>query len=420
MLPVITLLLAAPLTASALPQLSDTIVKVVSAPLHRGVATAIEEISIGDRGRAPDYDLTSVTDIAVAENGSLLILDAPLMATPRVRLFDRAGQFIRNVGGEGRGIGQFEMPAALASMPDGRFLLYDMRFGRFNVYSVSGDPVDTWSIGPRRVLRGAPGIMSVDSAGMIALRTSFPSLEKRQLGCFKAEQSILLIRNGIVVETLNPPELPDLCIGVGKKADRGTYTQGFGIAMPYFPFATWRYSPQGFFVTAISDRYALDLLPPENEADTLPNGSPRRSILSIRMNAPPVAISVEERKDQKAHVEAQLASFAGHQEGDVLETPAYKPFFNWIYTADDGRIWVWIHAPSERHAVVKRADETVAPLQWREPTLLDVFERNGTYVGRVRVPDNLRIVRLSGDLLWGVIRDEAGNQVVKRYRAMWE
>ena len=190
--------------------------------------------------------------------------------------------------------------------------------------------------------------------------------------------------------------------------------------MPYFPFATWRYSPQGFFVTAISDRYALDLLPPENEADTLPNGSPRRSILSIRMNAPPVAISVEERKHQKAHVEAQLASFAGQQEGDVLETPAYKPLFNWIYTADDGRIWVWIHAPSERHAVVKRADETVAPLQWREPTLLDVFERNGTYVGRVRVPDNLRIVRLRGDLLWGVIRDEAGNQVVKRYRAVWE
>jgi len=131
-----------------------------------------------------------------------------------------------------------------------------------------------------------------------------------------------------------------------------------------------------------------------------------------------VKVTALERADQKAHIAKQLASLRGTQHGRVLDTPPVKPFFQWIYVADDGRIWVKIHTKSER-SPERLTDDSIPPLRWREPNVMDVFEPTGTYIGRVRMPDDVRIIRLRQDRIWAVVRDEFDVEYVKRYRVNW-
>ena len=58
-------------------------------------------------------------------------------------------------------------------------------------------------------------------------------------------------------------------------------------------------------------------------------------------------------------------------------------------------------------------------IAWTEPTVYDVFEPDGTYVGQVSIPDGVWVVATAGDTVWAVTHDEFDIPYVHRYRIAW-
>src|SRR5688572_11404822 len=59
--------------ARPLAQQADTVVRVAGAPRHAGIATLVEEISIGVVDGAEEYTFGDVTDVAVGKDGSIYV-----------------------------------------------------------------------------------------------------------------------------------------------------------------------------------------------------------------------------------------------------------------------------------------------------------------------------------------------------------
>jgi len=76
-------------------------------------------IDMGDS----NYVFGTISDVALTTNGNIVILD---MQKPSISIFTPDGVFIRNVGRQGSGPGEFLYPAAIASRPEGGFVVSDL------------------------------------------------------------------------------------------------------------------------------------------------------------------------------------------------------------------------------------------------------------------------------------------------------
>jgi hypothetical protein len=81
----------------------------------------------------------------------------------------------------------------------------------------------------------------------------------------------------------------------------------------------------------------------------------------------------------------------------------------------DGRIWVNLYQPAERREPVD-SEELRPQEEWPEPTVYDVFEPDGRYLGAVRVPRETTIHVMRGDYVWGVTRDSLDVQYIERFK----
>ena len=55
-------------------------------------------------------------------------------------------------------------------------------------------------------------------------------------------------------------------------------------------------------------------------------------------------------------------------------------------------------------------------LSTREPLVFDVFEDDGRFVGRVKLPPRTRLLRSRGNEAWGTVRDADDVDYAVRFR----
>lgn len=348
--------------------------------------TLVEELRIGEEGGSDEYAFARVQELVVGGDGRIVVYDGPMKS---LRQYDSTGRFVRHIGGEGAGPGEFRDVLAMTMLPDDRLLVRDPRLGRINVYDATGEPGGAWPLPSGLFTANA---LRSDSAGRsyAIVLTGEPNLDEPwPMGYARFDA------DGRLLDTLPVPTHPQETVG----------------AATYEPRAFTVVHPGGGLVTAFSDRYAVHV--PRAE------GGVMRGVMRIeRPGLPVVPVEGAERQEIDERFQALRRSNPMMRAPEPRPTPAGKAAFRQIAVAHDGRVWVRPHVPSLRRETP--VDTTLPPERrpssWYEPVVWDVFEADGEYLGRVHPPPRASLYAMRGDQVWGTIVDENDVPYVVRWR----
>jgi len=273
----------------------------------------------------------------------------------------------------------------LSVLSDGRIVLLDPRNSRFNVYTSDGTLIEHW---PRAGGLFTARAMYVDKADHVYTRIPAGLI---QPGSPMPPIGLLhLSPKGEVLDTILAPSFPGEPTGMG------------GLMSPA---KIWDLHPDGYPIVGVSDRYVIELRKPEGT-------------VRIEKAAERIAVSAEEKAEHES-LAAQMATRYGTRAPAMSGLPDIKPFFRAIYAGDDGTIWVRLYREAVRRDPPPGSGTGPnAPPQrlWVEPTVFDVFEADGTYLGEVRVPLGTTLHTYSRGRLWATREGEQGEILVTRLR----
>ena len=390
---------------------ADTVVRVAQQPAHKGVATLVEEMSIGVADGAEEYMLGEVADIALGRDGSIYVFDRQ---APVVRQYDANGRFIRSIGRSGAGPGEYRSTSGIATMRDGRLLLWDTGNWRINVYGTGGEPLTQW-LTPSGSSGSSVATYSrallVDTSGLVITRRII--IIPRE---FRNRPTVWLRyrADGTLVDTLRAPAAPREVPTLMASAGNATAST----ELPFAPKRLVALSPLGYFVAGYPDRYAFEI----HEA-----GKP---VVSVRRDVKAEPVSRTERAEARRNVEESLRRTDPAWSWAGPDIPEVKPLYSDLQVGLDGRIWIAL-VPEVTPRVgntsssfgvgnpgVRRPPAQANRVPPR-PALYDVFEPDGRYLGRVEVPAGVSSVVRRGDQVWGVAFDADDVPRIKRYRIAW-
>jgi hypothetical protein len=189
--------------------------------------------------------------------------------------------------------------------------------------------------------------------------------------------------------------------------------------VPFSPTYQWTFSPLGYFIAGVSNRYAVDLHRPDG------------TVLRIGRDIEPIAVSSEESADAETRTTASMRRTEPDWKWNGPGIPDVKPAYRRIFAGQDGRIWVQLSMPGEEVPVTEEEERTartsgpgriggrMPSARFVEPVVFDVFEPDGRYIGQVRAPRGFSLNPqpiARGDYVWAVFRDELDVNYVARFK----
>jgi hypothetical protein len=405
-----------------------TVMRTVAGSAWGGPATLVERARITADPADTVDGLTSVTALTSGPNGDVYVVDGE---RPAVRLYDRDGRHVRAFVVPLGEPGHYSQPNGVAVLSDGRVVIRDPRRSQLVVYSPRGTYLERW---PHQPGVYSPIPLISDAEDRLYTRIVFNPTEPRE------EWREGLMRygsDGSIEDTIPDPEIDYVPPSMVVEVPGGDPVK---FPIPLTPRAYWTRTPAGDVVTAISDRYALDVVKPDG------------SIVRIEREYEPVPASREERFTLYRDIDkrARQIDYRWTWRGPII--PEEKPPFKGLFADADGRIWIQLHqtaeltgefaasaeasdtAASEAGSGAAAAPDTTAdpdaaavpeaedPLptvrDWREPIVFDVFEPDGRYLGQVSAPPGFRtqpLPSIRGNTVWAAVSDHGGVPDVVRF-----
>jgi hypothetical protein len=349
-------------------------------------ASLVEEVAIGELEGAAEYQFGAVGAIAVDADGGVYVFDGQV---PALRYYGADGRFVRQLGREGEGPGEYkDMALGLAiRRGDGRVVMRDPRNGRLNVYDPDGSPSDSWPVASGLYTGQATALDDADEMYLKILAGQPEPGKPWPIALLHLDAQ------GAIRDTIVPPTLAD-----EPPAPNGW----FSVAK------LWAVARDGGVLVGVNDRYVIKHYRRDG------------TVLRIVRDGPRPRVLPEEQAEYEARdawTRKNQGQFATPERSPV---PDRKPVFKEIASGEDGRIWVRRYEEAVKGEPMQspqRAGGEVPPaLTWREPTVYDVFESDGAFLGSLRVPRGTTLSVFRGDRVWGVRRGEFGEAYVVRYR----
>jgi hypothetical protein len=365
--------------------IGDTIVvRTLGGSVWGRPATLVEELSIGALEGEDEVTFGYVQELAPDPEGGVYVFDAN---APALRHFDASGRYLRTLGREGAGPGEYGKESlGIALRRDGRIVFRDASNQRVIVYDPDGTPVAHWPVVSGLYTSKA---LTVDTADHVFVRDmlEFPKPNQPwKVGLLHFDPE------GAFVDTIPSPPF----------AGEPTHDDGG----PFTPRKLWALNRFGDMIVGVGSRLAFEV---------------RRSdgkVVRVEKPHDPVAVHPEERAEWEALFEWQRKR-AGAGAFDVGPSiPDAKPAFQEIYAGERGRIWVQRHTAAVKVEAEARKARPGGPppITWEEPAVFDVFDRDGTYLGEVHAPPRTTLMAFRGDTVWGVRRGEFDEPYVVRFR----
>lgn len=385
---------------AAIDTVGDTvIVRTVSGQVWDSDRRLVSEVSIGVLDGDAEYQFGNVRAFDVDRLGQMYVYDAHV---PVVRVYGPDGTWLRDIGREGEGPGEYKQPdSGLSILPDGRVAIRDPGNGRITLYTPDGEYDGFYRITGSFNTSSA---MIADTSGTLAT----PIVTNLGTSVFEWKAGHARYYVDGTVDTVETPDLGYAEARISAEREGSMSVN----SVPFSPQQVDAYSPFGYYIVGVNEDYAFDLLRPEGV---------------LRISKPYESVPVhpgEAAVEREAAIDNFRRNYPGWKwNGPPI--PDSKPAFQELYPAADGRIWVRVPAPSERYmdAEEQRAEEerlgrAVNP--FREPVRFEVFESTGEYLGRVTAPEGFAgrwpspVFR--GDTVWAIVRDEYDVQRLNRFR----
>ena len=351
-----------------------------------GRADLVEDLRIGVLEGPDEYIFGRVGHLAVGADGSIYVADAQLGS---IRQYDAAGHFVRTIGSQGQGPGEYSRILGMKMLHDGTLAVLDAPH-KIILYSRGGAYQRDFRV-PSTLY--ASRMLEYDVAGNLYTRATEGDIARGT-----ADWPFILIKMSPQGEVQDRIALP--------KEERSgeSFVLHTSDGPVWYPTVSTRHawSPLGYLVVGRNDDYAFELRRTDEP-------------LRVEREVDPVPLADGERDMWRAW--ASHMERGAREQGRATTYPTVsdvKPVYKDLYVGEDGRIWVHRHVAAEKRDLPPRAPGDDRPLlDWREPTTFDVFDPDGTFLGTVVVPQNTIIYVWNGRQLWGVQTGDAGEQVVR-------
>ncbi len=348
-------------------------------------------LQLGQLDGPPEYAFGSWISVAPAADGSFYVCDA---VDVTIRLYDATGVFVRAVGRQGAGPGEYRdcMPMVVAA--DGTLSVSDAANGR--IARFAGDGVALPMI-PAVTAGGLGGddTFRLDARGQYWRRAqgAAPGAQERDHPAYW----VLIDSLGRQVDSVHVP------------TPGGSAGRGFGLS-----------TSEGMYLAQPADSvHALG-------ADgTIALASPARyHVLLVQPDSARPEITRE--LDALAFEPAELAEWNAWRDFFASMSSQFppapmrdrKPVLRGLRMDDLGRLWVHVHVRAEQRPIPPRPAGDPRPLlTWRERNTYDLFDgRSGAFIGRVAFPYDTQLLASQGDLVWLREEGESGELLIGVYR----
>jgi hypothetical protein len=373
----------------------DTVVVHSAAPLIAETGSLRPVATYGEFEGDPDLEFTAITAFDVARNGDVVVYDMER----EIKLIDRDGSFGGVVARAGQGPGEIGFTRSLRVDELGGVYAVDLGNARIAYYGPDGsfESVRRPSSIPRY---GEDGLL-VEPDGDVWVGHHPPHVET-PIGFPRAAYVRLDWERGLVDTVRVPASYAVDCDLRSSRAHRNGFWEDK--REPFNPKTKWARGSDGRVAFGCPVEYQFDVVHPDGE------------VLRVSRAWDPIVV------DDDA---ADFMVFAG-----VAPIPRTKPAYARIILPEDGRIWVWPEQPTARVELTAEQRERWGMTErWEISTqgAFDVFEADGTWLGQVEVPENVRYsgyptappVVIRGDSVWAVSYDEFGVNYVTKHVVEW-
>ena len=304
------------------------------------------ELTIDETSLPKDVFLEMVSYLAFDSLGNVYIVDSQ---AKNIKKFDAAGKFIKAIGRQGQGPGEFAYPY-LGAVTQDRLIVWDFMSQRFPLFSLDGEFIKAVQHSREN---GSPKGMKALPDGNIVLE-----LEKTNFQDFNKPQDCLI--------WIYSPEMMPVKILYTHPVLRNKYMRIenslTNIPQPFSPSVHWEVLAGGNLVIGFSDKYELEIYSP---------GSGKTALFTRPFE--PVKVTDE---DKKAFFDGMSYSRGGTVSRGApdhivknTEFPRNKPAFDRVLTDPEGNIL--LHLPR-----ASKEDES---------RLFDAFAPDGKFIATVRI-----------------------------------
>lgn len=337
----------------------------------------VEEFRIDNPEDIDEFYFSSVNQIAVGNNGNIFVGDALL---PTISMFDEGGTFIKTIGKEGRGPGEYLTVGGLETLSDGRIVLWDQRNSRVNYYSSDGEYISSQSFG---IGHYSEKVFEIGLDDNFFFKKGVFDPEKREI---KEMTWIEYSQSGEVLDTLYIPR--------EAWADKKTYVvfSNSGNEYPFTETNVTAVHPSGFLVTGYNAEYIIK-----------------------RLNADLSEVFYERDIEKEEVKQEEIPQWEKFNRGYGVQNtiPDSKPYFKSIKIDAEGRVWRYVEA--QQTDFLNYNNQRYEKGWWEQPTF-DVFLENGEFYGTVKLPYKAWFMDAKGENVWALHTNEKGVETVVQYK----
>jgi len=343
------------------------------------VLQAVEEIRIGQLEGESEYVFGAISYVAAGKNGEIFVADYQV---PVVRMYDNEGTFVRNVGGRGRGPGEYTGISGMRSFPDGRLAIWNTGSKLISIYNQNGDFIESHVANTRLQSRDS---FEAGVDGKFYVKTvlkNTPDMPNWKIGWLRYSPK------GELIDTLRVP------LDEERREMSFALFTASGRAHAFLVWPLNRLSAMGHLITGRNDEYAFQIIKPGSDP------------IRVERNYTPVQLKPEEKEQWKAWV---------NYYGVNNIIPDTKPPYKNILSDSQGRIWI------QRYVEAIYTEKRIGPhfgpeSRWWEPPTFDVFLPDGSFYATVSLPLNANFQDAKDDFVLALIKGEHDEEYVARFR----